>query len=703
MTFLSPVFLYGLCACLLPLLIHLLNRKRMITVPFSNVALLRQLQRDRMRRVRIRQIVLLIVRTLILALAALAFARPTLRPTSVPRGAAHARTAAALLIDRSYSMGYRTHRGRLFDRAKARAAEALRLFDAEDKAWLVPFSDGPSSEVGTLSGGLSAAKEQLVRLDVTNRASRVADALEAAGRLPAEGLQREVYLFTDLARSGWDGVADSLAAFQGATVFILPERPVRVDNVAVTRFSVSNQIVMMGSLLSLEVEVRNAGGAEREIPIRLHFGGRQLGQKVLPLAAGETKRAAFHATPEVAGKVTATVVAGDDPLPVDNLRHLVLDVPGRIRTTLIGQTEQDNYYVERALNAAGERSFVLTRSLAGDQVSPQDVVQSDLLILSGVTRPPPGLLAALVDRATQGGGVILILGPGIDESYYNQRVLPALFPLTRGALRGTPGEHGAYRSLGDIDRQHPIFRDLLPEKFEPPRFFASFDLAPGPSTSPGALRTIAQFGDGGAALLETRLGSGRVLLLPSAIDLRWSDLALRGLFVPLMCRMAQYAVSREPGIDAYLAGQKADRFLFTAGGRATVIDPDGNTFEVREGSSPDGVAYRVGPLEVPGIWRVRSGGREVDRFAVAVDAAREADMEPVSLDRLERIFGRARLRVVEPEESLEQVAKESRYGRELWRHFLAAAMALMAAELLVGRLSASRSRAEAGGQDRPPR
>ena len=65
LSFANPGMLYGLFAALLPLAIHLLNRRRTTTVPFSNVALLQVLQHDRMRRVKLKQILLLILRGLV--------------------------------------------------------------------------------------------------------------------------------------------------------------------------------------------------------------------------------------------------------------------------------------------------------------------------------------------------------------------------------------------------------------------------------------------------------------------------------------------------------------------------------------------------------------------------------------------------------------------------------------------------------------
>jgi hypothetical protein len=125
LSFANPTMLYGLWAALLPLVIHLLNRRRSVTLPFSNVALLQALQHDRMRRVKLKQILLLILRTLLIVLLVLAFARPTL--TGASSGAGDAGISAVILLDRSLSMQYRTSEGSLFERGKLRVREILSL------------------------------------------------------------------------------------------------------------------------------------------------------------------------------------------------------------------------------------------------------------------------------------------------------------------------------------------------------------------------------------------------------------------------------------------------------------------------------------------------------------------------------------------------------------------------------------------------
>lgn len=90
MNFLNSTILAGLVAAFAPLIIHLLNRQKVRTVQFSSLRFLRDLQKTKMRRLKLRQALLLIIRTLIVVFLVLAFARPTIKGDAFSALGAHA-------------------------------------------------------------------------------------------------------------------------------------------------------------------------------------------------------------------------------------------------------------------------------------------------------------------------------------------------------------------------------------------------------------------------------------------------------------------------------------------------------------------------------------------------------------------------------------------------------------------------------------
>ncbi|HEX9828971.1 MAG TPA: BatA domain-containing protein, partial [Bacteroidota bacterium] len=79
MTFLNPFILFGLLAAGIPILLHLLNLRKLRTIEFSTLSFLKELQRTKIRRIKIRQWLLLLLRTLLVICIVMAFARPTLK------------------------------------------------------------------------------------------------------------------------------------------------------------------------------------------------------------------------------------------------------------------------------------------------------------------------------------------------------------------------------------------------------------------------------------------------------------------------------------------------------------------------------------------------------------------------------------------------------------------------------------------------
>ena len=121
MTFLNPIVLFGLAAAAIPILIHLLNLRKLRTIEFSSLAFLKDLQKSSIRRLKLRQILLLVLRTLLVLAIVIAFARPTLRGSMMGLPAGKASAAMVIVLDDSPSMGLRNERGTLFAQAQEAA------------------------------------------------------------------------------------------------------------------------------------------------------------------------------------------------------------------------------------------------------------------------------------------------------------------------------------------------------------------------------------------------------------------------------------------------------------------------------------------------------------------------------------------------------------------------------------------------------
>ncbi|MBB30550.1 MAG: hypothetical protein CME25_16795 [Gemmatimonadetes bacterium] len=681
LSFTNPALLHGLWAGLLPLLIHLLNRRRTVSVPFSNVALLQTLQQDRMKKVKLKQILLLIIRSLILLLLALAFSGPTVKGTRSD-GTAGARTSAVLLLDRSLSMRHRLNGGTLFDRARERTREALGLFDSRDDVSLHLFDDRTEP---FNSRSVEHVQSRLEIAQPSYRSTNLGPVLVQAFRqLGSSALvNRELYIISDMARGGWLSVPESLPAVSGLSIFVVPTRPKKVRNLGVLAASPLGQVLSVGRSATLEVELVNYGPDPGfEIPVEVYMDGRRIAQELLYLEPETNKKWHSRFTPERGGQVPVVLQLGEDDFEPDNSLTAVLAVPDQIRVLVLGETTGDTYYIEQALATSQDH---------GDQIivhraKPEELNQSllanvDVVVLCNVSRLRRGQIDVLLRKIKRGTGLLVTLGEQIDIRHYNSELLPALMPTKLISVVGNPDQMRTYHSLERPLPVHPVFQNARPQKtFKGPRFYAYYRVQVTESLS-----TIVSFNSGSAAVLEARIEDGRTLMLTSSLgqDLSWTDLPVTGLFIPFLHQVIRYLAMETFGKSNYVVGETVSREITGIRAREALLKPPSGEprtiWPEQRGANP---VWPVGDLNEPGIWEIYANERLADMFAVHLPEE-EVALTPVA--RIEGHFEDADVFTVAEETKLSDAVLETRMGKELWRPVLGMVFVLLAVEMLLAR------------------
>src|ERR1019366_1911167 len=136
MAFLTPLFLLGLGAIAIPVLIHLIQREKKRVIEFPSLMFVRRIPYQSVRRRRIRHWALRLMRAAAIALIVAAFARPFLRQSAAAAAVSGGAREVVVLLDQSASMGYGDH----WDRAREAAWTVVRGLGKDDKATLVLFS-----------------------------------------------------------------------------------------------------------------------------------------------------------------------------------------------------------------------------------------------------------------------------------------------------------------------------------------------------------------------------------------------------------------------------------------------------------------------------------------------------------------------------------------------------------------------------------
>ena len=201
--FANAALLYGLVATGIPIVIHLLNRRKHREVPWAAMRFLLAAIRKNRRRIRIEQWLLLAVRTLLVLLVVSAVAKPFLE--SFGAVLAGRRTQRVLVLDGSLSMGYTSGESSRFDQAKAIASQVVKDSRPGDAISLIMMGDPPRVVIGDPSQNLAEVKKEIDELtlshggtDLTATFEKVDNVLEVSSKD-----QKEVIFLTDLQAASW--------------------------------------------------------------------------------------------------------------------------------------------------------------------------------------------------------------------------------------------------------------------------------------------------------------------------------------------------------------------------------------------------------------------------------------------------------------------------------------------------------------------
>ena len=194
--FLQPLALLGLAVAALPAVLHLLTRRVPPTVTFPAVRYLAETERQESRRLKLRHLLLLLLRTAFLACVVLAAARPVAR---LALGGAHAPTALVLVVDNSASAGAVVEGRQVVDLLAARARQVLQRVDAGDRLWLMLADGLPRAVTQAEALALVDRLEPSPRRLDLGQAVRAAAGLVSSQSLPG----REVVVLSDLQRSAF--------------------------------------------------------------------------------------------------------------------------------------------------------------------------------------------------------------------------------------------------------------------------------------------------------------------------------------------------------------------------------------------------------------------------------------------------------------------------------------------------------------------
>ena len=657
-----PLLQMGIAAVSLPIIIHLLNRRKYRERSWAAMRFLLAAIRKNQRRIRVEQWLLLAVRTLLILCVVSAMAKPFLESLGALPLLPGQRTHRVIVIDGSLSMSYTPAETNRFDQAKALAAQLVRDARRGDALSVVLLADPPRIIVGEAAPS-SNQSEILKEINQVNLPHGLADltaGFEAIDRVLAVSTipRKEVVILTDLQANTWrkpgaatadDGLKRAVAKLEArsAQSIVIDLGTTGGENRGISDFRINQPVVTVGqSELVASAVVHNYGStSSTSCRVRLLIDGQLGPEQVVDIASGADATVNFRPTINTPGEHLLEVRLDDDPLPLDNHRWLALPVRDALSVLLVdGHFKSEPFasetdYLSQALNpgtnSPGVPALIKTRVLPESRFARQDLSTHDVVCLCNVAQFTESETAALDAFLKQGGGVVIFGGDQIVPENYNRLLYQdgkGLLPASIGAPMGDDKRKQGSFEFNPLGFQHPIVRQF---------FGTEAAVIAGLTNSKtwkyhklvvpkdSAAKVALAFNTGDPAIVEAPRYRGRVILVATSADAGWSTWPLHPSYAPVMEQIILQAAAGRLAERNLRVGRPIDQVLPAASANtlASVTRPDGGKVQVKIKADDDVSRFHYEETDLSGAYKVQYVGT-----ADAKDLTFAADPDPIESD-----------------------------------------------------------------------
>ena len=715
LNFLNPLFLIGLVTASIPLLIHFLNRNRASRRDFSTLIHLKNIDNRKVRKIQLRQWLLLLLRTLIIILLVMIPARPVVTGLFSSTPADHVPTDVVMIVDVSASMGYVGDEGS--------AEELMHNQLSQVLGWMNPASDrcqiilansltsmkykswqSPDKVLDDLSSGE-------INLTPTSLATDLSEAFREAQHFVLSsdyhGANREIYIFSDFQKGSFS--SDTLKT-QGDDfgVYLVQSYTGTRTNRAITFFSPSTTLLSPGVPLKLEVGISSSGNQEDiQVYPRIYENDKLVGQGDLQLSGSGFGSAIIEIPPLEPGIYMLQAQIDADGLKADNSRSLALEIPSIAQILYISSEERDSY-LDAALSALSSSRLKLVeltqiystsqirgnlsgKDLAILKLDGKNLRSMDILLKACVQENLP--LIIIPSKLTDLNAANKIAGDYLPYEISASSVLPEGGYLTLDLSRPGPGPAAA----GEAILQQRLVESL--PQLDRIKFYATSSFSPaggdaataadgGSAAGPGPGRDMVLRLSGGGELLRVLELNGTKAAIFS-LDIgnpQVTELPETPMFLPFLYSLVQMMTERGISVQReVVVGEPVVVTLSTeiSGKNLELLLPDESRFSFPPG---DYRTFSYKDTKLPGVYSIYGEGELLGAFAAGIKPA-ESNVEVEEFEQIEKIFSGGRVSYIEHSEQLVHESFSDRRGREIWRALVIIVLVLLLLEQVVSRSS----------------
>ena len=513
MGFLSPIFLWLIPLALLPLVIHLLNKRNITTIQFSTLRFLRLIEKESINKINLLQMILLLLRILIIILIVLMISRPILNTFFLKTTSS---TQQIIIMDDSLSMSNK-------ERMILNVCKSIinQIDDNEELTWI------------NMNGGIqfSGIKEDIKNIKDLVKITSLSDSLMNAIKIMEnhesnEYSQKEIYLITDRQIKNITQFNEFIKINKNVKgyLIVLPQHEI---NGTLINARLLHDVIVPNETFDIEVEIKNTG-IEKIIDhyVQLIVDNVAVGQQMISIEAEKIKKISFKTTTPRTGFHSGEIHLQNDDMNQDNKYYFNFQVPDNINIGFLGLHDEAAYYFKKSIKALNHKSELFNMTDYLPEKITNELLNNDMIITS------PTLLANYEDSELNqylfnGGHIIAFSDPNTKMEDFNALAESLdeinddfnklnLIDLPQ-SFQELNYENIASHQLNDI------FNNSQDRNI---RFFSYFNIPYDP------LNTMLTLKDGSSVWNRYVIGKGIFDIFAFSMDLKWTNFPIKGSFLP---------------------------------------------------------------------------------------------------------------------------------------------------------------------------
>ncbi|MBN8421268.1 MAG: BatA domain-containing protein [Verrucomicrobia bacterium] len=711
MSFLHGILLFGAAAFLIPLIIHLLNKRKVITVRWGAMHLLHEVIRQRKRKMKIEQLLLLIIRIAIPIVLALCLAQPVL---TALRSLGLGSSSLIVMLDDSFSMRAPAAQttlpgGTVMEQARQDMQTMLTDLPSGSSAQVILSGGTPRKLLDQATTALDIVPKQLSEVASMSGPLAANDAFQSATSAlkDSPNAAREVVIVSDFQEADWKAIADGAALPALETLSKQEPKPqitfFRVgsdlaENLSIASADISALVAAESQPIGLRVRIKNHGKRPwQDVAVHLEADGARLRTARVSLAPeGEAVLSFTHAFDKV-GDHSLSVRLEGDSFADDNTFHSIVQVRNQLNVLLIdgspgkeplsGATDFLDIALEpHTVAAATLKDLIRTKKIDVRKIRAEDLRQQEVIIMADVEKLPGNTLNEIDKFVKEGGGLLVFAGPGCDIDWYNRdffRKGEGLYPAAiKGQARADSDSLPARILMQRFT--HPAalyFNDARAGRLQDAEFRHWLEFVP----QGDQMQRIFSLDRNVPLMLEKKHGRGRVIAAATTANAEWSNLPLQPFFVPLMQRLTTYLATEGSAPAWQLVGSAIRLPLEKAelGSEFTLRDPTGQTQTLKSAKEGDAVFVQSPVINQPGIFQLQKISTEkTTLLAFNIDGA-ESNLKALPPADIQKIAQRYDAAYADTLPGYQALDRTRRHGAELWQPLLILLLGLLFAEVLL--------------------